>query len=331
MHRSPRPTRRGLLRLAGTTGLGTAAALLPPSPTGAAVPSTVGGQPPGFYRFRVGSFQVTSLTDGPITLTPVQVLAGNAPEEELRQLLAANFLATDAAHIFTNVMLVDTGRNLVLVDAGGGRWQPTTGRLPDNLRAAGIDPADVDIIVISHGHLDHLWGVTDEGRQVVGFPNATVFIDEAEWALWADPESASAFPEELRWLHEGSVRTLQRISDRVEQFRPGREIVPGIAAIEAPGHTPGHTAFVVESDGELLLCMGDTAVHPVVSFAHPGWHFGFDMDPEQASATRRRVLDWAASDRLRTTAYHMPFPGVGHVARDGAAYRWLPEPWRWSL
>ena len=323
--------RRDALRLAALTGLCAATVVLPPARADAAVPAPTGEQAPGFYRFKVGSFEITSLIDGPITLTPVSILATNASEDELRKLLTENFLASDAANIFTNVMLVNTGRNLVLIDAGGGRWQPTTGRLLDNLRAAGIDPADVDTIVISHGHLDHLWGVTDEQTGTVNFPNATVFLSETEWALWGNPESASSFPEELRWLLEGSVRTLQRVADRVEPFKPGAEIVSGIATADAAGHTPGHAAILVESDGELLLCPADTAVHPVVSCAHPEWHFGFDMDPDKAITTRRHFLDWAATDRLLTTAYHMPFPGLGHVARDGGVYRWVQEPWRWSL
>jgi glyoxylase-like metal-dependent hydrolase (beta-lactamase superfamily II) len=320
--------RETLSRLGATAGLGAAAALLPPAVASAAVPAPSGEQAPGFYRFKLGSFEITSLTDGPIALTPLSILGTNAPEDELRRLLADNFLPTDAANIFTNVMLVNTGRNLALIDAGGGRWQPTTGRLLQSLAAAGIDPADVDTIVISHGHLDHLWGVADREAGVVHFPNATLHLSEPEWELWSDAGNAASFPDELDWLLEGSVRTLELIADRVEVFKAGAEIVPGIATVDAPGHTPGHSASLIESEGEALLCLGDAAVHPLVSFAHPEWHFGFDMDAEQASAARRRLLDRAATDRLLTTAYHMPFPGLGHVARDGGAYRWVPEPWR---
>lgn len=326
----PLSRREALSRLGAMTGLG-AAALLPPTVADAAVPAPSGEQAPGFYRFKVGSFEITSLTDGPITLTPVSVLGTNAPEDELRRLLADNFLPTDAANIFTNVMLVNTGRNLVLMDAGGGRWQPTTGRLLQNLAAAGIDPADVGTIVISHGHLDHLWGVADVEAGGVHFPNAILHLSEREWELWSDPGNAALFPDEFEWLLEGSVRTLELTADRVKVFKPGGEIVPGITTVDASGHTPGHAASLIESEGEALLCLSDTAVHPLVSFAHPEWHFGFDMNPEQASVTRRRLLDRAATDRLLTTAYHMPFPGVGHVGRNGGVYRWVPEPWRWSF
>ena len=282
-----------------------------------------------YYPFKVGSFDLAVVSDGFIDIAPLLYFSPNADENQMRAALHDHFLPTDKITVHINVLLINTGTHLVLIDTGSGHsFVEGTGSLLDSLKAANINPLDIDTIVLTHAHPDHAWGIITERNQE-RFPYATYFIDQLEWDFWTDPTLLSRAPEENHGFIRGAQNNLSPIENKLNKISAQTEVVPGITMIPTYGHTPGHHSVMIESDGESLLCSADTLVHPVTSFAYPEWYFGFDGDPDQAATTRRRLLDMAASDRLRLLCYHLPYPGLGHVVRHQTAYRWIPEPWAW--
>lgn len=328
----PKLRRRGLIQAAALGGMGAALAAMPSGRGSRALAQAAAkAQAPGFYRFEVGAFTVTTFSDGNLILQNPKVYAANAPEAEVQTLLAANLLPTDRVVTQTNVTLLDTGERRILFDVGAGsRFQPTAGRLAANLDAAGIDPAAIDLVVVTHAHPDHCWGILDDLDEV-RFPKAEFVIGEPEWAFWMAKDRAEGMPDPMKPLVAGAQRSLGAVAERTRRIKPGDAILPGITTIAAPGHTPGHMAVHIASEGGSLLVSADSFTHPVLSLANPGWHFAFDLDPEAAAASRRRVLDLAATDNLWVVGYHMPWPGLGRVARDGQGYRWLPANFVWQL
>lgn len=323
-------TRRWMFQLAGVAGVG-GLMLAGGRPALGDTPSPVGRQVAGFYRFPVGDFEVTVVSDGWLDIQPLSLFSPNAPEAELTRILEDNYLPTDHVAAHMNLTLVNTGEHLVLLDTGVGAARDTGGRVAANLRAAGIDPADIDTIVITHGHPDHIGGIIDAATGERQFPNAAYFITETEWNFWNDPATLTQAPDGMKPVVEGARRIFDPIGELTSRIASGTEIVPGIRSIDAPGHTYGHQAVRIASGRDQVIVSGDAIVHGVVSFAHPEWYFGFDMEPEVAVATRRALLDEMATDRLTMIGYHLPFPGLGHVGRAGDAYRWVPASYRWDL
>ena len=299
-------------------------------PAQAAVAAT-GPQVPGFFRFRVGEFEVLSVSDGLLTLAPAADMIPNAPAEELAALNAQHGRPTDAIVGHTNVLLVNTGDHLVLVDTGSGaNFMETAGRLVDNLQAAGIDPADIDTIVLTHGHPDHAWGIIGDDGAAPRFPNATYHVRETEWNFWTSDDTLAGAPDAMRPMIEGTRAALLPVADRTERLAAGADVVPGVRLLDTPGHTVGHVAIHVASGDSELLCVGDSIVSDIISFHHPEWHFAFDMDPDRAVATRTQLFDRVASDGIPIVGYHFTWPGVGYVMRDRGAYRWAPAQWHWD-
>lgn len=314
-------------RLALGAGLGLLAA-----PLHAAAPMR-GGQVAGWYRFRLGAFECTVISDGAITLAPPHPTFGGsvATREEVEAALRAAFLATDRLPTMVNTLLVNTGRELVLLDAGVGPqpvFGPGTGLLPRSLEAAGIQPGQVDIVAFTHAHADHAWGIADAAGADL-FPDARFVMTGADLDFWTS-EANLALPEPLRSLVAGTRAVVGPRRARFTTIAGEAEIVPGIRAVPTPGHTVGHTSFHIESEGQRLLVMGDVANHAVLALGRPDWPFGFDTDPAQAAATRRRVLDMAATDRLQVLGYHFPWPGLGHVEARGQGFGFVPTPWQWG-
>ncbi|MCB1515181.1 MAG: MBL fold metallo-hydrolase [Hyphomicrobiaceae bacterium] len=325
-------TRRNVLAGAasGAAGLVLADSAGGIRPARAAAPM-MGTQVPGWYRFKLGSFEITILSDGSYEL-PTSLMATNRPREEVKALLAANFLPTETRTSHVNIPLINTGSELILVDVGGGpNWQPTAGRLTDNLKAAGFKPEDIDKVVLTHGHPDHIWGLIDEFDEAPRFPNATYHIAEAEWSFWTTDEAAIRLAEPFKGFAVGAKKHLPPLADKTTRVKPGAEIAPGVVTMATPGHTPGHMSLIVTSGGETLIVSADCVTHPFISFEHPGWWPSTDLEQQVAENSRRKLLDMAATDKAMMLVYHISFPGLGHVARTGDVYRWVPAMWNWRL
>ena len=316
-------SRRTLLAAAGAAASVAGAS----APAQAAAPPA-GRQSPGVYRYRVGDYEVTALTDGVARRSIDASFVRNAPLADVKAALDDAFIDRDKLPITFTTLVVNTGSRLILIDAGtGGRMAPTAGQLYENMSAAGIDPKAIDTVLISHFHPDHIGGVRlKEGD--LAFPNAEVVVPEAEWAFWMDEGAMSRSPDGMKGAFK-TVRTVfEPMIKDVRRFKGEAELAPGLTPIAAPGHTPGHTAFRLSSAGKELLIWSDTTNHPALFVRNPGWHAVFDMDPDLAEQTRRRMLDMAASDRLLTAGYHFPFPAVGHIAQRGAReFAFVPELW----
>lgn len=282
----------------------------------------------GFHRRRVGGFTATFLFDG-IAPSPLEGMVINRPIEAVRAVLAESFLATDHFPGTYTAVVVETGRGTVLFDAGtGGQLAPTAGSLISNLRAAGIEPAAVSAVVLTHCHGDHITGLTTAAGEAV-FPNAELVVPEAEWRFWTDRGNEAAAPARQRPNFANVARRFAPYAARTRRVAEGAEAAPGIVAVSTPGHSPGHTSWLVADGADQLLVLGDVAHRPELFVRRPDFQVVFDYDPVAAEATRRRVLDRVAADRVLVTGYHFPFPAHGHIARDGGeGFRFVPSNWQ---
>jgi glyoxylase-like metal-dependent hydrolase (beta-lactamase superfamily II) len=321
----PELSRRTLL--AGTA----AAALGAPAASAVAAEPPAGAATAGIYRYKIGSYELTALYDG-IWYRPItDKFISNAPFAEVEHALDTAFMPHDKLTTPFTTLIVNTGKRLVLIDTGtGGQIAPSAGVLRDNLAAAGIDPKAVDAIVISHFHPDHINGIKDKDNNLI-FPNAEIMVPALEWAYWTDDANMNAAPADLKLTFLNQRRIFSDIARQVTQFQPGKEVAPGIVTLPAAGHTPGHTVFAIHSGDASLLVLSDTAQHPAVFARHPDWQAAFDIDGATAVATRKKIFDRAAADRMLVTGYHFPFPACGHLIKTASGYEHVPVEWQTTL
>ena len=274
------------------------------------------------YSFKHGAFEVTVVSDGHLVL-PTSFLAPDAPPAERDALLKAAGETGEQYNSPTNVTLIRTAGDLILVDMGSGdRFMPSAGKLWDNLKATGIDKGKITKVVFTHGHPDHLWGAVDELDDLVT-PDATFFVASAEWDFWTGENATRGLPPDRAGFVTGARRNYAAIKDKLKMVKPGDEIVAGLHLIDTPGHTQGHVSLdLVGADG--LIVGGDVLTHPLISFQHPEWRPTADHVPDQAAATRRKLLDRLATDRSKLIGFHLPYPGIGIVERKDNAYRFVP-------
>lgn len=278
----------------------------------------------GVHHLAVGDIAVTALNDGQFEGAFDWLVGVEAAEAT--KLHQASFRALPP-RVTVNAFLVHLPDRLVLVDAGcGGVMGPDMGRLAANLTAIGVAPGDVDTVLATHLHPDHVGGLVDgEGRAV--FPNAELVVHEAEPRFWGDDATLAGATEANREFVMLARATMAAYGNRMRQVAGG-EVLPGVTAVPEPGHTPGHTGWLVASGGDSLLIWGDIVHLPGVQFARPEAGVAFDVDGAQAIATRQRIMDMVATDRLRVAGMHLDFPAFGHVARAGQGYAFVPEVWR---
>lgn len=318
------PSRRGLL--AGISAAAAGALVHFGTPALARAPM-LNKPAPAFYRFKLGAFEATVISDGPLALgEPKADIFVGLSKDDFAKALADNFLPTDNVLLEQNTLVVNTGAKLVLFDTGTGfakMMGPYSGQLQANLKAAGIDPKDIDAVALTHAHPDHCWGLMAENGSR-NFPNAQIYLAQSDLDFWTDESKAPN--DMIKAFIAGTRPQLLPNRERMVFVKDGQEIVPGIQAMAAPGHTVGHTVYMIVSQGETLCNAGDIAHHHVVSLRNPRAEFAFDTDGKQAVATRLRLYDMLAAQRIPMIAYHFPWPGIGHVGKQGDGYRFVPSP-----
>jgi glyoxylase-like metal-dependent hydrolase (beta-lactamase superfamily II) len=282
---------------------------------------------PAFYRFKLGEFEITALHDGEGARPLDASFVKNAPLEAVQKTLSDNHLPTDKILITFTALLVNTGSKLVLIDTGfADNGGPSNGRVAAALKAAGYTPDQVDVVLLSHFHGDHLQGARLKDGKLT-YPNAEIMVPEPEWAFWMDDAKMAAAPDAMKGAFGGVRRVLAPAAKDVKRFKWGDEVVTGITAVEAAGHTPGHTAFAIVSGNAKLMYVADITNNPLLFATNPEWKIMFDMDADKAIATRKRILDMAATDKFRVSFYHASFPATGFISKEGAGYRYVPAQW----
>lgn len=321
--------------LAGAAALATTP-LLPALPAKAAAPAT-GKQTPSFYRYKVGDAEVTVVSDGSLTVPLPDGLITNAKKDEVAAALEKAFRPRDTMTFYFGPLVINTDGKLIVIDTGNGpatfaSSKGAAGQFASNLAAAGNDAKAVDMVVISHFHGDHVNGLLTADNQPA-FPNAEVLVPSVEWKYWMDDGEMSRAPAgRMEGLFKNNRRVFEAgLKKKVTPYEWGKDVVPGLRAVETIGHTPGHTSYVLSSGSDTVFIQSDVTNNPEPFVRNPGWQASFDQDGPQAEKTRRKVYDMLAADRMRVQGFHYPFPGLANIEKDGTGYRWVPAPWNPSI
>lgn len=285
--------------------------------------------PPQIHRFKLGAFEVNVIQDGArASGKPNEIFGTNQKPEDVARLLVDNFLPPENFVNGFSPVLVNTGAEVILFDTGfgeaGREWGG--GRLLEGLALAGYTPDDVSIVVLTHLHGDHIGGLTEKG--VATFPKARYVTGQAEYDFWVSPDRAGTPAEGNQ---KGVIAKVKPFAEKMTFLKDGGDVVSGISAMAAFGHTPGHLIFRLESDGKQLILTADTANHYVLSLQRPDWEVRFDMDKAAAAATRKKVFDMVATDRLAFLGYHIPFPSAGYVEKQETGYRFVPKSYQFDI
>ena len=282
-------------------------------------------QVPGYYRLMLGQFEVTALYDGAIDLD--EKMLKNIDKRDIQRLLAREFLKGPKVQTAVNAYLVNTGSKLILVDAGAAKlFGPSLGNIVDNLKAAGYAPEQVDTVLITHLHGDHVNGlVTADGQRV--FTNAEVWSAKADNDFWLSEAVADMAPKDFQPFFKMSrdAAAPYLAAGKWKTFDSDRELLAGVSSVDTHGHTPGHASYLFQSGDQRLMILGDLVHNHAVQFARPEVAFEFDNDPKQAVVARKRIWALAAKEKLMIAGMHLPFPGIGHVRKEAkGGYAWVP-------
>ena len=317
------PTRRSFV-FAGAAGA--SLTILPALiPTAHGKAPMAGSQAISVHRMKLGNFEVTAMLDGYIDVPPTVL---QADQELVKTLLMQGGWPAAPMRLPVNTFLVNTGDKLVLLDAGGAKLiGPGAGRLPQCLTAAGLTPEQIDEVYITHCHGDHLHGtVTPEGGRM--FPNAIVRIAKPDLDYWGSAAEEAKAPENQRGRWMPAKRAIAAYGDRIKPFNLGDELTPGIKSVDAAGHTPGHSCYMISSGSARMLAIGDTMHVAPVQFPRPEITVAFDWDQAKARSTRKSIFDTVAADGTPIAAVHLPFPGIGRLRKNGEAFVFEPAPWQ---
>jgi glyoxylase-like metal-dependent hydrolase (beta-lactamase superfamily II) len=276
----------------------------------------------GPYSFKQGAYDVYVVSDGTLML-PANLIDSGGKPEDVKMLLGA-MLNGDNIQFEASPVLLKSGKEVILLDTGSGQgFQPTAGKITDSLKAAGTDPASVTKVIFTHAHPDHLWGTTGaDGKSP--YANASFHMAETEWNFWAAPDLVSKMPKPMEGMVKGTQGQLAAIKEKINMFKPGSEILPGINVIDTAGHTPGHVSFEL-AGGDGMIITGDAITNAAVFFAHPDWKFNFDADHTTAIANRKKLLDMASAGKKKLLGYHWPYPGIGMAEKKDGAYVYVPN------
>jgi glyoxylase-like metal-dependent hydrolase (beta-lactamase superfamily II) len=322
--------RRDLLATAAAIGAATAISPLASRASNAAAPAAA-AQAPGFYRYKVGAIECTSLNDGARTFPLPDKWVTNVSKDQAIAAAEAAYMPKGMVTVPFNPQLISTGGKLALLDCGNGVsvFEPTkgqAGRLLQNLAAAGIDPKNIDMVIMSHLHPDHTNGIRAADGSMA-FPNAEIMVPAKDWEFWmSEDNAAKAQSNEMMKNYFANVKKIYTgIESKVTKYDWDKEIAPGITSIGTPGHTPGHTSFAVASGGAKVLISADVTNIPEFFLRNPDWHVAYDTDPDLAQKTRHKFYDMAAAEKATVVGFHFPFPAIGHVEKDGdKSYRLIP-------
>jgi len=279
----------------------------------------------GFYKYKVGSLEVTAVYDGIWRKPHDPAFIKDVSVDDTKAALAKAGLTTEFMPIPLTVVVLKMNGRTIMMDAGSGvgQWQANATHLPANMKAAGIDYKAIDTIMISHFHPDHVWGLMEKGTNNPVFPNAELIVNAAEYNWWTDPSRLAKLPE-------GRKPAGKRIAENFPKWKnwrlvdDGTEVVPGIRLMAAPGHTPGHSVYHVDAGSEQFLVSADTMYVPALLAPHPEWQGAYDQDGPMAIATRHKIIDQVIADNVRICGSHFPFPGTGSFVKDGSAYAFTP-------
>ncbi|MCU1718478.1 MBL fold metallo-hydrolase [Pseudomonas sp. 5P_3.1_Bac2] len=290
-----------------------------------AAPSTPITQAPGYYRQALGDITITALYDGYVQLKPTQLKG--LDNKAIERLLSGKFQQSDPGfQTAVNAYLIQTPEHLLLVDAGAAQcFGPTLGNVQANLKAAGYQPEEVDTVLLTHMHPDHMCGIRSADAQAA-FSKATVWAAQADADFWLSAANTSAAPAGAKGLYQMAQDAIApyKAAGKFRTFKGGEQLAPGLSVLPTPGHTPGHSSFLIESKGQSLLLWGDIIHSHAVQFQHPEVSFEFDSDQAQAIKTRKAVLAEASAKSWWVAGAHLPFPGIGHIGKDGKGYNWVP-------
>jgi glyoxylase-like metal-dependent hydrolase (beta-lactamase superfamily II) len=314
-------TRRKFLGLAGSAALIAAAA-----PHALARAPLAGAVQPS-YRLKLGDFEVTALADGYLDVD--QKLFATADKAEMGRLLGSAFRdAAGPIRTAVNAFVINTGEKLILIVCGTIKgFGPTLAKLPERLEAQGLNPEQFDAVLLTHMHPDHV-GAATKSDGAARFAKAELIVAEAEWKFWSDDGNASRASKDTQPFFKIATDAAKPYQKSLRLLGKDAEVVKGITSVALPGHTPGHTGFIIASGKESLLIWGDIVHSAALQFAHPEWAIAFDIDQTQAIATRKAIFDRAAADKHLVSGMHLDFPGFGHVVEDGSAYGFTPAFWR---
>src|SRR6201996_33441 len=323
--------RRDLMAGAAIAGAATALTSLG-TPARASEPPA-GAQAPVFYRYKVGSYECTSINDGARSFPLPDTFVKNVPKAEALKAAEDAYMPAGMVTVPFNPQLINTGSKLILIDTGNGvaNFEPTkgaVGRTLQNLAAAGVDAKKIDVVLLSHLHPDHTNGIRALDGSLA-FPNAEIMVPSVDWAFWMSDENASkAQSNEMMKNYFANVKkTFAGIENKVTKYEWGKEVAPGITSISTPGHTPGHTSFAITSGNAKILIQSDVTNIPEFFLKNPDWHVVYDTDADLAQTTRHKFYDMAAAEKAPVVGFHFAFPSIGHVEKNGTGYRLIPSAW----